>query len=105
MAEQGTHKPLVVSSNLTLGTKQQMKVSSSFDGGLVSRDRHDFFKTQDWVIIEFLYRDYLPVWAETFPIDGNLTAHGIGSPTTPLLPSGALRKQPGSIQPMVVGSC
>ncbi len=70
MAEQGTHKPLVVSSNLTLGTPKISERLFIYYGGLYRQEVTMIsLKNQDQGIIELLNQDYLPVLAESFLID------------------------------------
>ena len=82
MVEQGTHKPLVASSNLALGTQSQRAISSVY-GGLNlketaisfiwgSRKQEVFMstlKTQDQGLIMLSQQDYLPILVESFLID------------------------------------
>ncbi len=82
MVEQGTHKPLVASSNLALGTKNRSEIPAVY-GGLNPKEAAIFFiwgsqkqedsmcalKTQDQGLIELLQTDYLPILVESFLID------------------------------------
>ena len=83
MVEQGTHKPLVGSPNLPLGTRNGHKSPSEY-GGLNLKETTIFFvwgspkqeiimsilKVQDQGIINRSQIDFLPMLIESFPVEG-----------------------------------
>ena len=70
MAEQGTHKPLVGSSNLPLGTLFYSEGFFIRYGGLYTKEITMFvLKAQDQGIIKLSQQDYLPILIESFLID------------------------------------
>ena len=70
MAEQGTHKPLVVSSNLTLGTVTDDEgLFIIIWWSLAKEIAMSVLKTQDQGIITLSQQDYLPILIESFLID------------------------------------
>ena len=92
MVEQGTHKPLVGSPNLPLGTKNRHE-SPSVYGGLTPNEAAFCYiwgppkqeismlslKTQDQGIIRLAQQDYLAILIESFLIDRR--AQGLASGT------------------------
>ena len=70
MAEQGTHKPLVGSSNLPLGTTFYSEGFFIRYGGLYTKEITMFvLKAQDQGIIKLSQQEYLPILIESFLIE------------------------------------